>query len=148
MSKVIWNFLLILIGGLSLWRGIAAAKELWNYNCLKIEVPASQVFFEIIPYRGKYALEGSYAYEYGKKSFQGNIVLSPPHHLNRNSAEQEIKRMEGMQWNVWVDPIKPSNSSLEKNFPYRNVFYAVCLLGLFLYFVSLRFYLQLFARRT
>ena len=137
MSKALWNFLLILTGGLALWRGATAGWDLWQYGRLGMDVPAEEVSFVAIPKGSKYGLKSSYSYVYQGQEFAGKALLSGPYHLNRLSAETEIRRMDGMPWIVWIDAKKPSVSSLERNFPYRKVFYAICLLGIFLYFSCL-----------
>ncbi len=146
MSKPLWNLLLILTGCLALWRGALAGWDLWQYGRLQMEVPAKVVSFSIIPKGSKYALEGAYTYVYQGHEFKRKTLLSGPYHLNKASAEIEIKKMEGMPWSAWVDARKPAFSSLENNFPYRKIFYGVCLIGIFLYFVYLRLHLQLLFR--
>lgn len=137
MSKALWNFLLILTGGLALWRGAMAGWDLWQYGRLEMDVPVREASFVVVPKGSKYGLEGSYSYVYQGQEFAGKAFLSGPYYLNRSSAEMEIRRMDGMSWVVWIDAKKPTVSSLERNFPYREIFYAICLFGIFLYFSCL-----------
>ncbi|MDN3506111.1 MAG: hypothetical protein P0S96_02665 [Simkaniaceae bacterium] len=137
MSKGVWIFLLGLTGFLALWRGGEAGWMLWQFNRLEMDVPAEQVVYEVIPKRSKYSIAGIYSYVYKGQEFSGKSVLSGPKHLNRVSAELEIKRMEGMDRTVWLNTQKPSISSLESDFPLREVLYGLCTIGVFVYFLYL-----------
>lgn len=102
-----------------------------------MDVPANQVVYEVIPKGSKYTLVGNYSYAYKGQEFSGRAVLSGPKHLNRVSAELEIKRMEGMDRTVWLNTRNPSISSLESDFPFREVLYGLCTIGVFVYFLYL-----------
>lgn len=146
MSKLLWRILLILTGGLALWRGGDAALAYWDYSRYQVETPVKITAFEIIPKKSQFALKGIYTYNYGGKSFQGSSMLAKPYYLNRASAEMEAQKIQGMEWTVWVDAKKPSASALQKIFPLKSIIYAICLLGIFLYFVYLRFHLLLLSK--
>lgn len=146
MSKPLWTLLLFFTGCLALWRGSVAGYDLWQYARLGPEVPAVKVEFEVVPIGSRYVVEGQYLYVYAGKQWAGKTRLSGPAHLNRGSTEIEIQRMEGMDFTVWVDASKPAVSSLEKVFPLKKTFYAICLLGVFLYFLYLRLHLSLLSK--
>lgn len=146
MSKPLWTILFIGLALATLWRAVPTVIKLWHYTRLEGEIPAYNVSFEVIPKKAKYALEGSYNYEYSGKAYQAKTLLAPPYHLNRPSAKEEIEKMQGLEWTAWVDPAHPEVSSLEKKFPWRDSFYTVCLLGLLIYFLYLRIHLQLLSR--
>ncbi len=61
-------------------------------------------------------------------------------------AESAEKNLKGMDWQVYVDPKNPGYSGLESHFPLREIFYGICLLGVFLYFVYLRVHLELLSK--
>ena len=138
--------MLFITGCLALWRSSVAGWDLWQYARLGPEVPASVLSWEMVPKGSKYALRASYSYEYAGKSWTGKMLFGKPYHLNRASVEGEIKNMSGMPWVAWVDADHPKYSSLEKKFPLREVFYAGCLLGVFLYFVYLKIHLEFLSR--
>lgn len=138
--------LFIVLTILTLWKGIPTGIQLWQYSRLEGEVPVQNISFEAIPKKGKYALEGTYAFDFQGKTYQGKTLLAPPYHLNHPSAKQEIERMRGLKWMAWINPTHPSVSSLEKNFPLRGAFYTGCLLCLMIYFLYLRIHLQLLSR--
>lgn len=148
MSKGLWNILLIVISIFTLWKVGPTALDLWRYYQLEIEVPADKVDLEVQQKGGRYRLIGHYRFSYGGRQIKGQTVLGGPKHLNLQSAERNKQSLNGMDWRVWVDPKHPSCSSLEKHFPYKNIFYSICLLGITLYFVYLRIHLQLLLKSS
>jgi len=142
MSKGYWKILLFVTGGLALWWVTTASIDLWSYFRLASAAPAEVQKWEIVPKKSKYTLRASYTYMFDEKKWDGSTVFGKPYHLNKQSAEAEIKRLEGFKWTAWVDPDHPDRSSIDKSFPWRKSFYAVCLLGIFLYFVFLRIHVE------
>lgn len=143
MSKPLWKILFLVIGALALWRVISASQGLWEYYRLGPEVAAKVTHWELIPKGSKYALEATFSYDYRGKSYSTRTVFAKPYYLNRGSAEQQIQKMSGMSWTGWVDADHPEYASLEKNFPLKETVYALCLLGILLYFVYIKFHLEL-----
>jgi hypothetical protein len=146
MSKALWNILLIASFGIALWWSIRSGSELWRYFQLQDQVLAEKVVLTKAIEGSKYRLVGSYSYQYQGVSYTGQTRFSGPLYLNPGSIDQEIKRVEGMSWAVWLNSKNPQISSLEKKFPYRKTVYGGCLIGIFFYFLGLRVYLQLLAR--
>lgn len=146
MSKPLWKILFLVIGALALWRTTTATIDLWQYHRLGPEVTAQVTSWELLPKRSKYALEASFTYDYRGKSYNSKTVFSKPYYLNRGSAEEQIQKMSGMKWNAYVDAGHPHYASLEKNFPLKESIYALCLIGILLYFVYIRFHLELLNR--
>ncbi len=146
MSKPLWSVILILTGMVALWRTGIGAWNLIEYNRFGPEVQAEATRYEIISKGSKYALKAYYTYSYGDKTYASSKVLSKPYYLNKAAAEGEIKKMLGMPWAAWVDPKAPGVSTLELAFPLRDCFYAICSLGVFLYFLYLKIHLELLSR--
>ena len=146
MSKPLWIALIVVTGALALWRGTTGGYALWNYMRLSTAVPAHVAQFEVVPKRSKYALGTSYSYGFQGMTYTKKAVLKGPYHLNQKSAERAASQMQGMQWLAYVDPKNPQISALENPFPFREVLYGACLVGIFLYFVYLRFQLELLSR--
>ena len=55
--------------------------------------------------------------------------------------------MKGMDWQIYLDPNHPGFSTLEPQFPLKEVFYGLCLIGVFLYFIYLRTQLELLSKQ-
>jgi len=148
MSKGVWKILFLVIGSLALWRSVTATLDLWEYYRLGPEVRAEVTHWELIPKGSKYAIEATFSYEYQGKSYEACTLFGKPYHLNRESAERYIQKMSGMKWSAWVDAKKPHYAALEKSFPLKEALYAGCLIAIFLYFIYIRFHLELLASRA
>ena len=146
MSKPLWTFLLIVTGALALWRGTAGGLAYLDYQRLSTMVPGQVRNIEVVPKGSKYALLVAYSYGFQGKAYTKKTLLKKPYYLNRSSAESAEKNLKGMSWQVYVDPKNPGYSALESHFPLREIFYGICLLGVFLYFVYLRVHLELLAK--
>ncbi len=146
MSKPLWRILLFSLAALALWRSVDAGLCLWKYNRLGREVSAEVEGWEAVPKGAKYALEASYSYTCRGKDFIGTTLFSKPYYLNKGAAERAIQRMSGMEWVAWVDSNKPGYSSLERSYPLKKLVYASCVLGIFLYFLYMKFHLELLSR--
>lgn len=146
MSKALWRIILGLTFALALFWSFKGGRAYWNYQRLGPEVEAVVENIELVPKGSKYALRAFYSYKYGKKSFTGKTLFRKPYYLNRASAEAEVKKLSGMQWVAYVDSHHPKVSSLEKNFPLKELFYAFCSLGIFFYFVYLKFHVALLSK--
>ena len=146
MSKPLWIALLILSGAGALWWGTSTGIALWHYWQIPTEIPAQATHYEVVPRGSKYALEVSYTYVYQGRTFSGKTLLAKPYHLNRTAAMDAKESMEGMEWTAWVNPQHPEISSIQKNFPFKKTLYAVIVLGIFLYFSFLFWYVQFSAR--
>ena len=81
-----------------------------------------------------YPIRGSYHFEFQGKTYQGSSILSPPHNLNRPSAEKAIHNLGGKSCKIWFDPHNPNISSLEKMFPTKKIIYTLIAFGITLYF--------------
>lgn len=148
MSRYLWKILFVVVGALALWRVATASLALWEYNRFGPEVSAQVVHWDLLPKGSKYAIDATFSYEYRGTSYTTRTVLAKPYHLNRGSAERYIQKMSGMKWSAWVDAEKPQHATLEKHFPLKESVYAVCLIVILLYFVYIRFHVELLERRV
>jgi len=140
MSKALWTILLIVSGALALWRGTEGVIDLYGYLRLGEEVEAEVTHWEMVPKGSKTALEATYSYEYQGKTYEGKTLLSKPYYLNKKAANEAIESGKGMAWIASIDATKPQVSSIDNRFPFTSVFYGVCLVGIFLYFLFLKLY--------
>jgi hypothetical protein len=118
---------------------ISAALDLWGYLRLEKKSIATVDKWRIIEKSSsQFALRASYTFNVQGKTYQGKTILSKPYHLNRISAEKQVKIYTAQQWPVWYQPSHPKNSSIEHIFPFKKCFYSFMLLGIFFYFIYLR----------
>ncbi|NGX39817.1 MAG: hypothetical protein KR126chlam1_01151 [Chlamydiae bacterium] len=148
MSKPLWTILLVITAGFALWRGGIGVRSFFYYQKLGTEVPAQVSQVKVVPLKGKYALEAIYTYAYGGKNFTKNQFLGKPYYLNKSSAEREAIIRTEIEQRAWVNPKAPAFSSLENKFPLRELFYGICAVGIFLYFLYLKLHLELLERSS
>ncbi len=133
-SLLVWLAGLITAGFL-----VSASLDLWAYLRLEKKSIAKVEKWRVIEKgSSKFAVKGYYAFEVQGKTYHGKTIFSKPYHLNRLSAEKQIKNYTTQQWPVWYQPSHPEHSSIELFFPFKKCLYSLMVLGVFLYFVYLR----------
>lgn len=134
-SLLIWISGLITAGFL-----ISASIDIWKYLRLEERVQVSIDKWKVIEKSSsKFAISASYSFDYQRKSRHGKTTFSKPYHLNRPSAEKQVNILNQKAWTVWVHPGHPEHSSLERVFPLKKCFYSLMALGIYLYFIYLRY---------
>jgi hypothetical protein len=118
---------------------MSAALDLWGYLRLEKRTIASVHKWKIIEKSSsEFALRASYTFEYQGKVHHGKTTFSKPYHLNRLSAEKQIKILGLQSWPVWYQASHPEHSSIERVFPLKKCVYSLMALGIFFYFIYLR----------
>jgi hypothetical protein len=143
MSKALWRILLLAVAAVALWRSALAGKGLLDYYRLDARVPAVETkweFAQLAP--AKYALVSRYTYRIKGKEYFGMTQWGKPYYLNELSAQEEAKRRTEEPWKVWINRENYKTSSLQRAFPFMDLFYAICTLTIFGYFVFLKLHLS------
>ncbi len=118
---------------------VSASLDLWAHMRLEKKTIAKVDKWKIIEKgASKFALKAHYTFEVQGKTHHGKTIFSKPYHLNRISAEKQIKIYTARQWPVWYQHSHPQHSSIEHLFPVKKCLYGLMVLGVFLYFVYLR----------
>lgn len=78
-----------------------------------------------------------YHYAVANVSYKGTHVWEQRRLLNRYAADQAIAEEKAKSWDVWYNQKDPSWSTLERNFPFKEVFSSLFLWGLVVYFALL-----------
>lgn len=148
MSKALWRILLLAVAAVALWRGALAGNGLLNYFRLDARVPALETKWEQVQLgQAKYALVSRYTYRLRGKEYFGITRWGKPYYLNELSAQAEAERREGEMWKVWINRENYKISSLQRAFPYMDLFYALSSLGILGYFVFLKLHLSRISNR-
>jgi hypothetical protein len=118
---------------------ISASLDLWGYLRLEKKSIASVFKWKIIEKSSSaFALRAYYTFEKQGKVYNGKTTFSKPYHLNRQSAEKQVKIFSIQSWPVWYQTRHPEHSSIERVFPLKKCIYSLMALGIFFYFVYLR----------
>jgi len=138
---MIKNVLLGISIAVTLWFLGGAAAGLWSYWRLEGSAPAEVRKVKICKQsESSYKLKVYYTFLQGK--VRGAAVLGKPYYLNRPSAEKAAERIKAQSLQAHYDPAKPSRSSLEKRFPWKDVLYSAMGLCVTFYFLGLRRYVE------
>ncbi len=133
-SLLVWLAGLITAGFL-----ISASLDLWGYFRLEKKSIAKVEKWKVVEKgSSKFAIKAYFSFENQGRVYQGQTTFSKPYHLNRLSAEKQIKIYTAQQWPVWYQTKHPEHCSIDRVFPFKKCLYSLMVLGVFLYFVYLR----------
>lgn len=93
-----------------------------------------------------FALQAKYLFQYEEKNYYGATTFSPPYHLNKSSAEEQIKKFSQKTWIGWFYDKNPRLNSLEKRFPYKRFFYFIIVIAVSIYGWAVYLRWNLFSR--
>jgi hypothetical protein len=116
---------------------ISAALDLWSYSRLEKKSIAKVEKWEVVEKGSKFAIKAHFSFENQGRTYQGKTTFSKPYHLNRLSAEMQIKIYTPQQWPVWYQESHPEHCSIDRIFPFKKCLYSLMVLGVFFYFVYL-----------
>jgi hypothetical protein len=144
-KNLIWLSFLAFVFLMMLWFTAIALYAFYSYHQLKVQTTVSSIDWDIQQRsEDAYFFIAHYQFLFQGHTYSGTTSFPNDIYLNRWTAEQDLKAGRGKQWKVWFDPSYPNHSSLEHHFPVKQIFSAVCLCGLFLYFLWLGFYVSRF----
>lgn len=133
--------LIITIGLVSLWFTGNALYMLYGYSKLNSQTPAENIEWSVKELTDEqFILEGHFDYKVDEKNYHGDTRFSGNPYRNKWGANEAIKNNQNRKWNVWYDKKDPDYSSLQKNYPYKELIYSIVLWGLVGYFIWLGYY--------
>jgi hypothetical protein len=91
--------------------------------------------------KGKFYITSKFSFFFDNKQFSGRTNFSRKF-LNYQAALEEAKKMAKINWDIWFDSKNPAISSLEKQFPLKNIIYTFIISGIIIYFFILRYKLK------
>lgn len=95
-----------------------------------------------------YYLKGTFKYHFQNKQYNGETIIYQFPYQNPWAAEQAIPQQIAKNWKVWYDPGNPHKSTLVKKFPTKDLISTAILIGLWIYFIWLGFYVARYHRST
>jgi hypothetical protein len=141
-SNKFWCLLVFISAGITLWFSVCALMGVWNYLKLEAKTTATIDLFKIEEETpSRYVISGHYSYRVKGENYEGETLFDRVHYLNRSSAERELMRWQQLNWDAWYNPRNPEQSSLQRMFPFKACLYAVLTLGVFVYFLILRYFI-------
>lgn len=137
----VWFLLVFISGAIALWFCSLAIMGSWNYLRLAGKTTALVDTWEVQEINSsRFQVLAHYSYQVLEKSYQGQTFFKEPSYHNRPSAEADIQKLKDFEWDVWFDPKHPEVSSLQRIFPFKDCIYGLLTLGVFIYFLILRYF--------
>lgn len=141
---------LIFLGAITLvviWFCWGTIDQVTHYTSLQKRTPVHDIEWEILKIdEDDYEMQADYTFKYNGNTYRSYQVFEKMILPNLWAAEYQLKEMQAKDWDVWFSPGNPKISSLEKEFPLKQVLSSITLLGLWIYFVWLGFYVTQFRK--
>lgn len=143
-KNIFWLCFLGVIAACTLGYTSFTAYQLWGYAAYSQEVEPQELLFNVVLRNGEFYTVAHYSYVYQGKQIKSHSELAGSD-LNRWAAEKKIKNLQtgSLQKRLpqaWINPRKPHDSTLQKNFPIKECISTTLLWGIFGYFLWLGFY--------
>ncbi|HEX2580090.1 MAG TPA: hypothetical protein VHK67_06795 [Rhabdochlamydiaceae bacterium] len=133
-SLLVWMAGVLMAGFL-----ISSSIDLWGYLRLEKKSSAKIEQWKVVEKDpSQFAIKAYFSFETASRAYQGKTTFSKPYHLNRLSAENQIKIYSKQPCTVWYQSSNPERASIEHIFPFKKCLYSLMLIGIFFYFVYLR----------
>ncbi len=135
-----WRLFLCLVAVLTIGYSAHALYKYYVYTALSSVVQADQLDWHI-DQRGEseFLIEATYHYHVKEVVYTGKSAWEGRKLLNLYAAQQAIEDAKEELWDVWYSPKDPSWSSLQRDFPLKEIFSSFLLWGITLYFIWIGF---------
>lgn len=142
-SNRYWQILIGLLSIVTAWFALSALYLIYHYARLSDHTSPTNIQWSVEEITDeRFLLNGHYHFKVEEKNYSGETLITSPHFLNKWAAEQSINDFEKLKWEVWYSHRNPEYSSLQKNFPYKEVLSALLLAGVLAYFFGLKHYVE------
>lgn len=139
--QYIWYTFFAFLGLVAAWFTISAGIQLYDYFSMQNQVNAKSVKWNSIEITDeKYILGTEYTYEVEGASYDGKTRMTSYAYRNPWAANQAIEKYSNQEWPVWYSKSYPEKSTMQNQFPLKDVLSTILLWGLFGYFFWLSSY--------
>ncbi len=122
---------------------VKAGKQVGEYLSLNTQTRALVENWQIIrKAEDSFAIEVSYQFYVKDREFVGKTEFIKPYFPNEESARKAIQKLSLQPWAVFFHKENPEKSSLQRKFPFQGCIHAFLVLGLLVYFVFLKKWLE------
>ncbi|KIC74261.1 MULTISPECIES: hypothetical protein [Candidatus Protochlamydia] len=133
----IWIAFFSLIIIVTFFYTINAILDFYHYQRLNCSRPANEIKWSIKKVNDEtFVPKGFYQFTYKGERISGYTSFQQ-HYLNPFAAKEAIDRLANANLQVWFDSSTPNFSTLEKNFPFKKIFYSLILWVLIFYLLWL-----------
>lgn len=139
-KNILWRAFIAFIFIATLWYTVIAVYRYHNYKSLNAQVDVTAIQWHAIEESPEsFTIQANYRYTFNGNTYTGSSAWDSVYR-NDWAAQEDIADFSKKRWKVWIDPGNPDHSSLQKKFPLKECISSVVLWGIFLYFLSLGFY--------
>ena len=137
-----WLFFLTLIGLITMGYTINTLMKIYDFQRLDAQIPTELMEWSVIPLTDEdFAIKANYLY-LGKDSLYQGEDLWKEHYLSEFAAKEKISKLSEEIAKVWIDPLTPGFSTLQKYFPFKECFSTLFLWTIWIYFFWLGHYVK------
>lgn len=135
VPKRLWYTLLTILALVGLGYAGPTLYRIYEWQRLQSQSLLTKVTWTIQELSDeRFILEANYTFELRERTYSGVTLFKDKIYRNRWAAEQALNEDQNPERKVWFDPGNPSRSSLQKQFPLKDVVYSTVLMGIFFYF--------------
>jgi hypothetical protein len=143
----IWLVFLASITLVVIWFSWGTVSHVMHYFSLEKKAKVIDSEWTILKIQDdQYQVQADFTFEYQEKQYRGFDIFEKPIYPNPWAAEYGVKEMKAKELFAWFYPKKPTNSSLEKHFPLKSILSSIILIGLWIYFIWVGFYVTQFRK--
>ncbi len=133
--RLLWIAFICTVVLVVLWFTADAAYKHYHYNAQSHALLPGEINWSIEKKADDLFLHhAAFSYNIDNKSYKSHTVLRPPIYRNAWAAREALPSVKEKEWRVWYNPTYPEQSTIQKNFPYKEWVYATALWAVLLYF--------------
>jgi hypothetical protein len=137
LKKIVFSAMILaatVYTGFALW-------NYWSYIRLDAETPIESVTWSIqTNHEESHQLKADYTFRYQGKEYRGETVFPKPVFINRLGAEYALKEFSDQYHQVMLALSNPTISSLQKQFPLKQLVSTAILWAIIVYFSVFAFH--------
>lgn len=140
-QNIYWKAFLLFFLLVVIWFVGVACYQLFNYMTLNEHTTATSTQWHVKELSEEdFRIDVNYTFVASGVKHTGEMRMEGSPFLNQWAAEATIEENMNLPWEVWYSSRNPQHSTLQKYFPFKECLSAVLLLGVFIYFLCLGYY--------
>lgn len=143
MREKIWNIFLILLAAVAISYTSPLAYRLYLFFRMSQSVSPHEISWNVKKLSDeKYVPEAQYSFTYNNEHYNGQFPFEEISYRNQWAAQKAMEDLKKQHQTIWFSSSSPHFSVLEKKIPLKQSIYSFTLIGIFVYFLFLRYYVK------
>lgn len=132
--KTVCAIWLCIAGGITLYFGFHLSKNIYDFLTYRCAITGALIQWDVLCLKEEnYVLKGSYEYTYEGKCFRGEHQFDKPIFTSPHSAAYIREKHQKRNWPVWINPLHPERSTLQRVFSIELIVKTMLGIGFCLY---------------